>query len=48
MQERADEVKDVCVSDPPEMEEEQPLQQTEVNEPVINCLNVYPLRNLVP
>lgn len=48
MQECLDEVKDVCVSDTPEMEEEQPLQQTEVNEPLIICLNVYPLHNLVP
>lgn len=48
MQEHLDEVKGVCVPDTPEMEEEQHLQQTEVKEPLIICLNVYPLPNLVP
>lgn len=48
MQEHLDEVKGVCVLDTPEMEEEQHLQQTEVKEPIIFCLNVYPLLNLVP
>lgn len=46
MQEHLDEVKDVCVSDTPEMEEERHLQQTEVKEPLIIRLHVYPLRNI--
>lgn len=47
MQEPLDEVKGVCVPDAPEMEEEQHLQQTEVKEPLIIFLNVYPLLHLV-
>lgn len=43
MQERLDEVKDLSVSDTPPMEEEQHLHQTEVKEPLIVCLNVYPV-----
>lgn len=47
-EEEMQEVKDVCVSDTPDMEEEQHLQQTEVKEPLIIHLNINLCVTLFP